>query len=207
MRADAERNQRAILLAAHRLICENDIDQVSMNDIAAEAGVGKGTLFRRFGDREGLFGALFEQLTADWEPGALARLADPSRPPLHRALAFMTELFDRITVPGLPLVRAMGGRHATPERLRHYRLWHEAMTKVITELRTPADPPNLPDPAFLAHAVLNAPRADLVDRLTEAGMSLAEVRTNIVAFTHTALTGLPLPPDLHPPPRTCPTSQ
>ncbi|MFC6932072.1 TetR/AcrR family transcriptional regulator [Actinomadura yumaensis] len=80
MRADAERNQRAILLAAHRLICENDIDQVSMNDIAAEAGVGKGTLFRRFGDREGLFGALFEQLTADWEPGALARLADPSRP-------------------------------------------------------------------------------------------------------------------------------
>ncbi|MFC6932073.1 hypothetical protein ACFQHO_18170 [Actinomadura yumaensis] len=52
----------------------------------------------------------------------------------------MTELFDRITVPGLPLVRAMGGRHATPERLRHYRLWHEAMTKVITELRTPADP-------------------------------------------------------------------
>lgn len=204
MRADAERNQRAILLAAHRLICENDIDQVSMNDIAAEAGVGKGTLFRRFGDREGLFGALFEQLTADWEPGALARLADPSRPPLHRALTFMTELFDRITVPGLPLVRAMGGRHATPERLRHYRLWHEAMTKVITELRAPA-PPNLPDAAFLAHAVLNTPRADLVDRLTAEGMPLSEVRTNIVAYTHTALTGHPLPPDLHPPPPTCPT--
>ncbi|MDL4777630.1 TetR/AcrR family transcriptional regulator [Actinomadura xylanilytica] len=194
MRADAVRNERAILLAAHRLICENGVDQVSMNDIAAEAGVGKGTLFRRFGDRAGLVGALFEQLTVDWETGALDRLADPAVPPLHRVLAFVTELFDRMVVPGRPLLRAMDGHHGE-ERIRHYRLWQEHLATVIGEFR--------PDGDFLAHAVLATPRGQFVDLLIDGGMTLDEVRTGVVAFTHTTLTGALLPPDLHPPPSAC----
>lgn len=194
MRADAARNERAILLAAHRLICQNGVDQVSMNDIAAEAGVGKGTLFRRFGDRGGLIGALFEQLTADWEPGALDRLDDPSVPPLDRVLTFITEVFDQMVVPGRPLMRAMGGC-AGPERVRHYLLWQGHLAKAIGEIR--------PDAGFLAHAILSTPRGGFVDLLIDSGMALDEVRTGIVAFTHTTLTGAPLPPELHPPPRAC----
>ncbi|MFD0685726.1 TetR/AcrR family transcriptional regulator [Actinomadura fibrosa] len=199
-RADAVRNRRAILLAAHRLICENGVDQVSMNDIAAEAGVGKGTLFRRFGDREGLIHALFEQLTADWEPGALARLSDPATPPLQRVLGFITELFDHVTVPGRPLLRAMGG-HPRAERLEHYRLWLGHLTKAVAEAR-----PDLTEgeAAFMAHVVLNTPRAQFVELLeAEAGLSSDDIRAGIVASTYATLSGPRLPSELLPPVRAC----
>jgi AcrR family transcriptional regulator len=54
-RADAARNRRAILEAAdHLFATSNSPGEVSMDDIARAAGVGKGTLFRRFGDRANL---------------------------------------------------------------------------------------------------------------------------------------------------------
>ena len=53
-RADAARNRRRILAAAEKLFAENGVSCTSMDAIAAEAGVGKGTLFRRFGDRASL---------------------------------------------------------------------------------------------------------------------------------------------------------
>ena len=53
-RADAARNAARILDACERLFSERGVENVSMDEIAAEAGVGKGTLFRRFGDRAGL---------------------------------------------------------------------------------------------------------------------------------------------------------
>ena len=53
-RADAARNAERILDACERLFSKRGVENVSMDDIAAEAGVGKGTLFRRFGNRAGL---------------------------------------------------------------------------------------------------------------------------------------------------------
>jgi AcrR family transcriptional regulator len=62
-RADAQRNREKVLAAADRLFSCHGVENVSMDAIAAEAGVGKGTLFRRFGDRAGLAQALLEQHT------------------------------------------------------------------------------------------------------------------------------------------------
>ena len=53
-RADAARNREAILAAALRLVETRGVDCVTMDTVASEARVGKGTLFRRFGDRTGL---------------------------------------------------------------------------------------------------------------------------------------------------------
>ncbi|MFF5264207.1 TetR/AcrR family transcriptional regulator [Actinomadura viridis] len=186
-RADAARNRRAILLAAQRLIGERGVEQVSMSDIAAEAGVGKGTLFRRFGDRQGLITALFEQLTEDWEPNALERLGDPGTEPAVRVIDFLAGLFDRITVPGRPLLRGMGD-HATPERLERYRGWHMGLADVIAQAR-----PDLPrkEAEFMAHALLATLRADFVDLLTGGGMTVEDVRERILAFARIALTGRP----------------
>jgi len=50
-RADAARNRRRVLEAAAKLFDERGVDCVSMDDVAHAAGVGKGTLYRRFGDR------------------------------------------------------------------------------------------------------------------------------------------------------------
>src|SRR5260370_20081 len=48
-RADAARNRERILCSAARLFSERGADCVSMDDVAEAAGVGKGTVFRRFG--------------------------------------------------------------------------------------------------------------------------------------------------------------
>ncbi|MEU8993337.1 TetR/AcrR family transcriptional regulator [Streptomyces caniferus] len=60
-RADALRNREAVLAAADALFARSASPRsVSMDEIAAAAGVGKGTLFRRFGDRTGLIRAVFD---------------------------------------------------------------------------------------------------------------------------------------------------
>ena len=59
-RADAARNRAAVLEAAARLFAERGVEAVSMDQVAAAAGVGKGTLFRQFGDKSGLAAALLD---------------------------------------------------------------------------------------------------------------------------------------------------
>lgn len=60
-RGDAARNRALLLDAARRLIAERGADAVTMDDVAAAAGVGKGTLFRRFGSRAGLMMVLLDE--------------------------------------------------------------------------------------------------------------------------------------------------
>jgi AcrR family transcriptional regulator len=59
LRADAARNQTRILAAARSVFRVRGLN-VSLDDIAHEAGVGVATLYRRFPDRESLVAALFE---------------------------------------------------------------------------------------------------------------------------------------------------
>src|SRR3954452_2623256 len=60
-RADAMRNHERVLCTAARLFAERGADRVSMDQIAGAAGVGKGTLFRAFGDRAGLAAAVLSE--------------------------------------------------------------------------------------------------------------------------------------------------
>lgn len=60
MRADARRNRDRILEAARDVVAERGTD-APMELIARRAGVGVGTLYRRFPDRSALLAALAEQ--------------------------------------------------------------------------------------------------------------------------------------------------
>jgi AcrR family transcriptional regulator len=60
-RGDAARNRALLVDAARRLIAARGPDAVTMDEIAAAAGVGKGTLFRRFGSRAGLMIVLLDE--------------------------------------------------------------------------------------------------------------------------------------------------
>lgn len=79
MRADAQRNRSAITSAALRLAGERG-EAVSMEDIAREAGVGVGTLYRHFPDRR----ALLEDIAVD----ALRELVETTRTEVGRRPAW-----------------------------------------------------------------------------------------------------------------------
>ena len=57
MRADAERNRQRLLDAATQMFCERGLD-VGVGEIAQQAGVGRGTLFRNFPSKEHLIAAI-----------------------------------------------------------------------------------------------------------------------------------------------------
>jgi AcrR family transcriptional regulator len=64
LRRDAERNRRRILEAAAEAFAERGLS-VTMDDIAEHAGVGVGTVYRRFPQKELLIDALFEERVAE----------------------------------------------------------------------------------------------------------------------------------------------
>src|SRR5215207_1700414 len=88
-RADAQRNRVKVLSAAARLFACRGVENVSMDAIAAEAGVGKGTLFRRFGDRAGLALAVLDEHTIAMQEALIRGPAPlgPGAPPQERLKA------------------------------------------------------------------------------------------------------------------------
>jgi AcrR family transcriptional regulator len=93
-RSDAAANRERILCAARRVLAEQGAAGLSMNTVAAAAGVGKGTIFRRFGDRDGLTEALLDVHTIELQDGFLSGPPPlgPGAPPRERLEAFMRAL-------------------------------------------------------------------------------------------------------------------
>jgi AcrR family transcriptional regulator len=89
-RADAASNRRRILAAATELFAERGPNCVSMQDVAKAAGVGMGTMYRRFGDRAGLTFALLGERHRDLQEQVLrgAPPLGPGAPAAERLHAF-----------------------------------------------------------------------------------------------------------------------
>ncbi len=89
-RRDAARNREALLVAAEALIDHCGIEGVTMDALAARAGVGKGTVFRRFGSREGLMAALLNFSETEWQASVISGPPPlgPGAPAMERLLAF-----------------------------------------------------------------------------------------------------------------------
>jgi AcrR family transcriptional regulator len=90
-RADAARNRLRVLAAAEHLFAERGVAGVTMDDIAAEAQVGKGTLYRRFADKGGLAFALLDQRERDLQQQILSGPPPlgPGTDPTARLTAFI----------------------------------------------------------------------------------------------------------------------
>ncbi|MCC3275470.1 TetR/AcrR family transcriptional regulator [Arthrobacter sp. zg-Y20] len=90
IRGDAERNRLRLLEEARELVAAGGADALTMEALARRAGLGKGTVFRRFGSRSGLMQALLEHVEAgfraDWMSGPPP--LGPGAPALARLQAF-----------------------------------------------------------------------------------------------------------------------
>jgi polyketide synthase 12 len=71
-RADAARNRRLLLATARDMLAEQGADKLTMDGLAERAGLGKGTVFRRFGTRAGIFAALLDDDERDFQEQVLA---------------------------------------------------------------------------------------------------------------------------------------
>lgn len=161
-RADAARNRRKILAAARRLFAERGVDGVTMAEIARAAGVGKGTLFHRFGDRAGLALALLDDQERELQDAVLR-----GPPPLgpgaaagERLDAFLDALLDFTARHADLLIVADGGRPGGRYMTGAYSSWHQHTALLLAELRPESDA------GVLAHIVLAPLAADLVKHLT-----------------------------------------
>jgi AcrR family transcriptional regulator len=180
-RADAARNRQAILDAASALYdAAADPVTVTMDDIAAAAGVGKGTLFRRFGDRRGLLRAVFETriaaLTAAIETSSPP--LGPDTPPRERVLALLDAIIE-FKLANRQITRAL--EHLDPRTDRdsffstpNYKWGHALFTDLLTALTATGEA------AWIAHALLSFSRIDLIEHLvTVEGWTGDEVREHV----------------------------
>jgi len=89
-RADAARNRRLLLVTAREIIAGQGAGQLTMDGLAERAGLGKGTVFRRFGTRAGIFQALLDDDERDFQKQVLAGPPPlgPGAPPLDRLIAY-----------------------------------------------------------------------------------------------------------------------
>ncbi|WP_280347999.1 TetR/AcrR family transcriptional regulator [Nocardia neocaledoniensis] len=139
-RADAARNRRAILDATAALLAEHGAAGVTMDRVAAAAGVGKGTIFHRFGSRAGL---LYE-LVAEGATTLMAAVTDgppplgPGAPATERLLAFF-DAMTRLVTDDVELIAAYQAMPPHPRSAEFHAFWAEHVTMLLREVRPGID--------------------------------------------------------------------
>ncbi|MFJ8555334.1 TetR/AcrR family transcriptional regulator [Streptomyces sp. NPDC001588] len=163
-----------VLAAADNLFARADVSSVSMDDIAAEAQVGKGTIFRLFGSRDGLLDALWASKAQD-----LRDQVDGGPPPLgpgaparDRAVAFL----DAVLTFKLDNINLLRARETTASGLlqsEQYRWMRDLLARTAMEaVRTLT----AEDAEYLAHILLATVHIDLVDELLASGQTPDAIR-------------------------------
>jgi polyketide synthase 12 len=89
-RADAARNRLHLLVTARQMLAEQGPDRLTMDGLAEQAGLGKGTVFRRFGTRAGIFQALLDDDERAFQQQVLSGPPPlgPGATPLERLVAY-----------------------------------------------------------------------------------------------------------------------
>jgi AcrR family transcriptional regulator len=135
-RADAARNRQKILETARRLVDEHGIERVSMDLLAEEARVGKGTIFRRFGDRAGLALALLDEHEQAFQESFIRGEPPlgPGAPPVERLRAFGHAMIDLLELYGDLILVGESGSPCARFRSPPFRAHRAHVTSLLVEL-------------------------------------------------------------------------
>lgn len=178
-RCDAAENRRRILAVAKHLLAENRLDESSMQEIARAAGVGQGTLYRRFADKGELCEALFaddlevfRERSDTYLDGALST---PALSRLEWLLAEKIRFMDARLALFLAAHEIAGARRHDVFRRSHHTWTRERVVRLLEEAQANGEA-QLEDVAFTADAVLASFAAPLLAyQRRELGYSLRRI--------------------------------
>ncbi|MFO7678425.1 MAG: TetR/AcrR family transcriptional regulator [Chloroflexota bacterium] len=195
-RKDAAANRKLILETAEALFAKHGTANVCMAEIAQAAGVGKGTLYRRFANKAELCLALMDTQMTVFQNGMLAefrKMTENSVPKMAQLEYFMDALvyFTDAHSPLLNEVQSAGllqeGRSTQMPHFWQYMTIHGLFQSAIDAGELPAGL----DTEYLADAILAPLNADIFRFQRQArGFSLARIseglRVLITSLRHCA---------------------
>jgi len=176
-RADAARNRRHLLATARDMLAEQGVDKLTMDALAERAGLGKGTVYRRFGTRAGIFAALLDDDERAFQQHVLSGPPPlgPGAPPPDRLIAYGRARIDFLIRHREIARAALDGREQVPAGsqtpmsrahirflLGQMRLGPADLDVLATQLTAALDGPLL---LYLSSAVLTGAAPQVSDRL------------------------------------------
>ena len=176
-RADAARNRRHLLTTARDMLAEQGADKLTMDGLADRAGLGKGTVYRRFGTRAGIFAAMLDDDERAFQQQVLSGPPPlgPGAPPPDRLIAYGRARIDFLITHREIARAALDGREQVPAGsetpmsrahirflLGQMRLGPADLDVLATQLTAALDGPLL---LYLSSAVLTGAAPQTSERL------------------------------------------
>jgi len=166
VRRDAAENRALILRTAEKLFAEQGVAAVHMADIAQAAGVGKGTLYRRFANKGELCLAIMDTQMLEFQEAMLGRmraLTAAKVPKMEQLDQFLDALVHFIDahIPLLCEVQQLGLLEDIPGQQRPHFWQHMTISGLLQGAIAAGElPPGL-DVVYLSDAILATLKADL----------------------------------------------
>jgi AcrR family transcriptional regulator len=185
-RKDAAAHRRLVLDAAARLFAERGVESVTMDDIAQAAGVGKGTLYRRYADKGQLVLALMDSCVVTLQDD-LARI-DESVPALEQLEAVLARIVDWIEehTPQLGVIsdQASGEQRGSMQCGPLYQWMHGILVGLLEDAVADGEA-QIADPIYTADALLAALDIHLyLFQRRERGYSPAQIKAGLHQLVH-----------------------
>jgi AcrR family transcriptional regulator len=160
-----------------------------MDAVATAAGVGKGTVFRAFGNRDGLLDALSD---AKFTP--VRQAVEGRQPPLgseapsrERIIAFLDAVLT-FKLHNRHLIRAREVASTGTLRTERYRWMQATLRNLIADAMPRA---TAGDAGYTAHVLLAAIHIDLVEELLAGGRTPEQIRRSQAALAKAVITDGP----------------
>ena len=178
-RADAARNRARVLDAAAQLFSEHDGRELTMEQIATAAGVGKATLYRRYPDVPSIAVALLDEHERELQEQLLrgAPPLGPGAPPGERLAAFYRAMVALLERHGHLVLAAETGE-------RRYRSAYSAWALHVGGLLAEA---GLADHAALVDALLAPLAPDVYMHQRGSGLTAEQVAEDLAELARRAL--------------------
>jgi AcrR family transcriptional regulator len=176
-RADAARNRLRILDAARRLLATDGFADLSLDAVAKEAGVGVGTVYRRFHNRARLVYALIEDNESRFQE-TFTRHCEDGAPSAHdRLRAFLHGLAELVEGNRELLLLAEASAPAGRYHSAPFRRHHDQIVGMVAELAPGVDA------AYVADLLLMAYTPGLFNfQRTERGWDVDRIKRGLDAL-------------------------